>query len=382
MIQTRWRRGRHVVVALLAVLVLAATSGCGWRGLNSLPMPGTSGGGPGSYTIKVELPDVANLEENSRVRVGDVTVGNVTRIERQDWHALLTLRLAGDVDLPANATATLGQTSLLGSMHLELAPPNGVPPQGRLHEGSLIPLASAGAYPTTEQTLGAVSMLLNGGGLGQLQDITKALSTAFGGREQDVRSLIEQLERFVAHLNDQSGDIIAATESLNRLAAQFADNDPIVERALKVVPDALAVLNDNRTQLADAADRLGKFSDVTADTVNQIKDNLVTELNQIGPVVESLANAGPSLTRALSMLATYPWPNETLDKWVRGDYANVTLVLDLTLSRIDSSFFTGTRWEGNLTELEMQWGRTIGQKPSPYTAGNPLIIPYHSDQGP
>ena len=37
-------------------------------------------------------------------------------------------------------------------------------------------------------------------------------------------------------------------------------------------------------------------------------------------------------------------------------------------------------WEtgsGNLTELEMQWGRTIGQMPSPYTAGNPLIAPYH-----
>jgi phospholipid/cholesterol/gamma-HCH transport system substrate-binding protein len=366
----------------MAVLVLAATSGCGWRGLNSLPLPGTSGRGPGSYTIKVQLPDVANLEENSRVRVGDVTVGNVTRIERQDWHALVTLRLAGDVDLPSNATATLGQTSLLGSMHLELAPPTGVPPQGRLHNGSLIPLASAGMYPTTEQTLGAVSMLLNGGGLGQLQDITEALSTAFGGREQDVRSLIEQLDRFVGYLNDQSGDIIAATDSLNRLAAQFADKDPIVERALKVIPDALAVLNGNRTQLADAADRLGKFSGLTADAVNGIKDNLVTELNQIGPVVESLANAGPALTRSLSHLATFPWPNETLDNWVRGDYANVTLVLDMTLSRIDSSFFTGTRWEGNLTELEMQWGRTIGQLPSPYTAGNPLIVPYHLDQGP
>ena len=53
------------------------------------------------------------------------------------------------------------------------------------------------------------------------------------------------------------------------------------------------------------------------------------------------------------------------------------LVVDLTLSRIDSSLFTGTRWEGDLTELELQWGRTIGQMPSPYTAGNPLIAPYH-----
>ena len=73
---------------------------------------------------------------------------------------------------------------------------------------------------------------------------------------------------------------------------------------------------------------------------------------------------------------------------MRGDYANLTLILDLTLSRIDSGFFTGTRWEGDLTELELQWGRTIGQFPSPClagnanTAGNPLVAPYRWDQGP
>ena len=107
------------------------------------------------------------------------------------------MRINGDVDLPANATAKIGQTSLLGSLHVELAPPTGVPPQGKLHNGSLIPLSHGGAYPTTEQTLAAVSMLLNGGGLGQLQDITEALSTAFRGREQDLRSLIGQLDKFI-----------------------------------------------------------------------------------------------------------------------------------------------------------------------------------------
>jgi len=78
----------------------------------------------------------------------------------------------------------------------------------------------------------------------------------------------------------------------------------------------------------------------------------------------------------------YPWPKDTITKFARGDYANLTAVIDLTLSRLDSSLFTGTRFEGNLTELEMQWGRTIGQMPSPYTAGNPLVVPYVADQGP
>jgi len=381
-IRTHWRRGQFVGLVLLAIVALTSVSGCGWRGLNSLPLPGTAGGGPGSFTIQVQLPDVTNLEENSRVRVADVTVGSVSRIERQAWHALLTVRLAGDVDLPENATAKLGQTSLLGSVHVELAPPTGIAPHGKLHQGSLIPLSSAGAYPSTEQTLAAVSALLNGGGLGQVQDIVKAFSTGFSGREQDTRSLITQLDKFVTYLNDQTGDIISATEKLNNLAGQFAAADPVIDRALKTLPDALTVLKDNRTQLTEAVDRVGKFSALTADTVNGIKDNLVKELNQLGPVVESLANAGPALTRSLSVLATYPWPNETLDKWCRGDYCNLTAVFDLTLSRLDAGLFTGTRWEGNLTELEMQWGRTIGQMPSPYTAGNPLIVPYRFDQGP
>lgn len=374
--------GRGAAAAVLTALALTLLSGCGWHGLNSLPLPGTTGRGPGSFTVQAQLPEVATLEPNSRVRFGDAVVGNVTKVERQGWHALITMQLSGDVNLPANATAKLGQTSLLGSVHIELAPPTNVAPEGKLHDGSLIPLSSAGYYPTTEQTLAGVSLLLNGGGIGQVQDITQALGTAFAGREQDVRSLIGQLDRFVAYLNDQTGDIIAAADSLNNLVGQFADQKPVLDRALKTIPDALAVLKDERTKLANAVDQLGKFGAVTTDAVNQIRDNLVTELNQLGPVLESLANAGPALTRSLSLLATFPWANETLENWVRGDYANLTAVIDLTLSRIDADIFTGSRWEGNLTELEMQWGRTIGQYPSPYTAGNPLTIPYHWDQGP
>jgi phospholipid/cholesterol/gamma-HCH transport system substrate-binding protein len=140
---------------------------------------------------------VNNIQRNSRVRVGDVTVGSVTKIERQGWHALLTMSIDGGVQLPANATAKIGQTSLLGSLHVELAPPSNAAPEGRLHDGSLIPLSSGGAYPSTEQTLAAVSSLLNGGGIGQIQDITQALSSAFAGREDDLRSLIQQLDVFV-----------------------------------------------------------------------------------------------------------------------------------------------------------------------------------------
>jgi phospholipid/cholesterol/gamma-HCH transport system substrate-binding protein len=224
--------------------------------------------------------------------------------------------------------------------------------------------------------------VLNGGGVGQLQDIIKAFSTAFNGREQDTRSLIEQLDKFVGYVKDQTDDIIAATDSLNNLVGQFADRKPVVDQALRTIPDALAVLRDQRSNLVEAVDQLGKFGALAADSVRQTKDALVQELKDLAPVLQSLGDAGPDLTRAFSLLLTYPWPNETLENWVRGDYANLTAVIDLTLSRIDQGLFTGTRYEGNLTELEMLWGRTIGVYPSPYTAGNPLVVPYRFDQGP
>ncbi|OBF10920.1 mammalian cell entry protein [Mycobacterium sp. ACS4331] len=370
---------RAMVVAPLAIALSLA--GCGWQGANSLPLPGTEGRGPEAFTVQAHIPDVDNIERNSRVRVGDVTVGNVTKIEREGWHALVTMSLNGDVDLPANVTAAVGQTSLLGSKHIELTPPRNVPPEGRLRQGDVIPLSSGSSYPTTEQTLAAVSLILNGGGIGQIQDITAALSTAFAGRENDLRSLISQLDEFTRYVDDQTDDIISASDSLNNLVGQVAEQKPVVDRALKTIPDALEVLSEQRQKFADALVALGRFSALAADTVNQTKENLVKELTQLSPTLKALADAGPSLTRSLSYYATYPWPNETLENWVRGDYGNLTAVIDLTLSRLDAAMFTGTRWEGDLTELEMQWGRTIGQFPSPYTAANPLVIPYRMDQG-
>lgn len=383
-----WRGYRRRLAAILLIALAAtALSGCGalrgWRGVNSLPLPGKAGMGKGSFTVKVQMPDVQNLKESSRVQVDDVVVGNVARVEREGWHALVTLAINPDVDLPENSTATLGQTSLLGTLHVELAPPVGIPARGKLHDGSVIPLSSAGAYPSTEQTLGALSLVLNGGGLGQMQYITEALSTAFAGREKDLRSLIGNLDTFTTSLNDQRDDIIEALDSFNNLVGQIADQKPVLDKALKTVPDALRVLNEERDIFADTLGTFGpRFGELTAEVLEPTKDHLIKELNDIGPVLRSLADSGLALTRGLDYLTVPLFSKPNLSKWMQGDYGNLTAIFDLTLSRLDSSFLTGTFLEGELTELEMQWGRTLGVAPSPYTARNPLVAPYRFDQGP
>ena len=287
-------RGNGVRCVFVAALAVISLSGCGWRGLNSLPMPGTEGGGPGRVQVQAQLPDVNNLQQNSRVRVGDVTVGNVTKIERQGWHALITMSLNGDVDLPANATATLGQTSLLGSLHVELAPPTDVPPQGRLHDGSLIPLSAGGDLPDHRADPGgAVAAAQRWRPRPDPRHHEGVQHRVRRSRAGPAQPASTQLDSSSANVNDQTGDIIAATDSLNNLVGQFAEQKPVLDKALTTIPDALAVLKDQRDNLAEALDQFGKFSALAADSVNQTKDNLVKELKDLGPVLESLANAGP-----------------------------------------------------------------------------------------
>jgi phospholipid/cholesterol/gamma-HCH transport system substrate-binding protein len=377
---------RHCAIAVLIALAVATASGCGalrgWRGANSLPLPGREGVGGGAYTIQAQMPDVQNLKENSRVELNNVVIGNVAKVERQGWHALVTMTIDPKATVPGNATAAIGQTSLLGTLHIELGLPPGVGPQGKLHNGSVIPLASASSYPTTEQTLGALSLVLNGGGLGQLQDITQALSTAFSGREQDLRSLIQQLDKFTAYLDDQKGDIVHALDSFNNLVGQFAEHKPALDKALKTIPAALDVLKDERDKLGQALDNFGSAGNPGAEVLEETKENLIKEVGDLGPVLQSLANSGIALTRGLDYLTVPLFSKPPVAKWIRGDYGNLTGIFDLTLSRLDSSFLTGTRFEGTLTEIEMQWGRTLGVTPSPYTARNPLVAPYQFNQGP
>ena len=241
----------------------------------------------------------------------------------------------------------------------------------------MIPLSSASTYPTTEQTLASVSVLLNGGGLGQLQEINQTFAKALAGRENDMRSLLTQLDTFIANLNSQTDDIIAATESLNSLAGQVAAKDETVDRALTDDPAGACRAGGVRDKLAERG-RLRSASSARSPPRRSTRPRsrwcptCATSRRCCG----NSPTPGPRSPRALDFLSTYPWVKSTIPNWFSGDFANITLVVDLTLSRIDSSLFTGTRWEGDLTELELQWGRTIGQMPSPYTAGNPLIAPY------
>src|ERR1051325_6470096 len=152
------RAGWRTLVLAVTAMVLAS---CGWKGVANVPLPGGPGTGPDHMTVYVQMPDTLALNVNSRVRVADVYVGRVRSIELKNWVATLTLDLQPDIKLPENSLAKIGQTSLLGSQHVQLDPPPD-PSSQQLKSGDTIPLKNASAFPTTERVLASIATILRG----------------------------------------------------------------------------------------------------------------------------------------------------------------------------------------------------------------------------
>ncbi|MBS9373928.1 MCE family protein [Rhodococcus sp. B50] len=374
---------RRLGIAATAVAVSTTLTACEWDGLNSIPMPGTAGRGEGAYEVQIQMPNVTTLTQNSPVRIDDVTVGSISAIELEGWHALVTISLDEDVVVPANSLARIGQTSLLGSQHLELVPPADEPPQGRLEDGDVIPLERAGAYPTTEQTLSSLSVVLNGGGLAQINDITTELNAALVGRENSIRNLLPRLDELVSTLDTQRGDIIAALEGMDRLAATVDDQNVTLVRALEELPPALEVLSDQRSNLTAAMSSLGELSTVAGRIVETSNDDLKANLEGLAPTLRALADSGSALTEVLGVLLTYPFPQAGINNIIRGDYANLAMTIDLSLERLDLNFLSGTPLAGRLAGPEGILGRDAGlaaQATDPFRA--PLEPPPPPPPGP
>ncbi|MFC5804636.1 MCE family protein [Streptomyces formicae] len=317
-------------VAALALL----TAGCGapqLSGIQDLPLPGGADLGDRPYEISAEFADVLSLVPQSAVKVNDVAVGRVTDITLApgSWSAKVTMRINGDVKLPADAYAHLEQSSLLGEKYVQLAPPprtstTPATAAGLLRAGAVIPLTRTNRNPEVEEVLGALSMLLNGGGINQIRTIATELNKAVGGNEPEVASVLKRLDTLVTSLDSNKTDITAALDGVNRLSATLATRKQQVGQILTGLSPGLKVLEQQRGSLLTMLRALGTLSTVAVDTVDKSKDDTIADLKALAPTLKALADSGKALPDSLQVLLTYPFTDEVL-RGIKGDYLNLYL---------------------------------------------------------
>ena len=327
----RTPRRSSAAVASLACLALLLT-GCKFDGAASIPLPGGVGTGSDAYRVTIEFTDVLDLVPQSAVKVDDVTVGSVASIDLKGFTARVVVSVKNDVVLPGNATASLRQTSLLGEKFVSLDRPTGVPAVGRLRDGATIGLDRTARGAEVEEVLGALSLVLNGGSLEQIQTINRELVLALKGREDKVRDLLTQLNTFVGGLDDQKKDIVRALDGLDKLTARLAAQRTTLSTALTDISPGVKVLADQRSQLTQVLTGLNRLGTVATRVIDASQQNTVADLKALEPILRSLNAAGKDLPDSLELLTTYPFP-KTVAEGIKGDFANLFVTADINLAK-------------------------------------------------
>lgn len=323
---------RRTRLVTLLVVALVALTGCGFQSLQELPLPGGAALGPEPYTVTAQFTNVVDLVPNNSVRVNDVPVGVVREVSLapDGWTAQVRVEVNGAVVLPANATARLRQTSLLGEKFVELLPAPSAPPQGRLANGAVIPVDQTDVGAQVEEVLGALSLLLNGGGVEKVQTIARELNAATTGNEEQLRSLLANLDTLVGTLDRQKADIVRAIDSLERLTRTLVDQRARLANVIDNLGPGLDVLNQQRGLLVETLQALRRLSDVGTDVIRRSQANTVADLRALQPILRNLVEAGDALPRSLEILVTIPFADNSLNV-IKGDFANIDVSLQINL---------------------------------------------------
>ncbi|MFZ0667760.1 MAG: MCE family protein [Acidimicrobiales bacterium] len=316
------------------VLVIAGAlclAGCGIHGasLQSLPKLGEVTGP--TYPIYATFSNVLNLPIEGQVRVGPQVVGAVTGISASDFQASVTMKIEKNVTLLKGTTAQVRFDNPLGDEYVLLtAPADTQAPH--LRPGAEIPESDTSTAPSVEDTLGALSLVLNGGGINQLQTIIHELNNTFTGNQPQIRSLLRTVNAAVSKLaggRQAVDDFLASASSLTRkLNGNGGAGAQTIAKGISSIAPAIGVLTSENTSLDSLFGALSNLGAVGSQIEQQSGQNAVDDVTALLPVVNQLNGVSEQLGPVLSDLSRF---EAETPKIAPGDYVQVGVVANVIL---------------------------------------------------
>ncbi|TXL61269.1 MCE family protein [Aeromicrobium terrae] len=306
---------RRIVALSVAGLVLAGCS----TSAQDLPLPGSRVGGD-TYTVEAVFDDALNLAEGAPVKLDGVTIGRVHDVKPVDFTAQVSLDVRASTRLHEGATARLRSTTPLGELFVQIddAKPSAAP----LRDGARLGPKDTSAAPTIEDTMTSASLLINGGGLGQLETIVREANLTLGGHEGTARDLMARLVTTAKAFDASHEDIGRTLDALADLSATLQERSDTIDAALRDIAPAAKVLRENTDELTTLLKRVDTFGDVAIDVVRTTRDDLLQTLREMAPVFDELNSLKDDLGPGIDTLVSF---GKLIDRGVPTDYLNTFL---------------------------------------------------------
>ncbi len=190
---------KRSIFLAVSVAIVTLVSSCASISVNSLPQPGRGSGE--SYEIVLEFANVLNLPDRAKVVMDGTAVGTVTRIDLKNDHVDVTSQIDSSVSVPANARATLQQSTVLGDTYLSMERPStaGVATVGA---GGRIPLAQTTSPPQLEDTLANLANFAGSGAVQRAQNTIIGINNVTPRKREDLRAMVSQVTTDLSDLSN------------------------------------------------------------------------------------------------------------------------------------------------------------------------------------
>ncbi len=243
-------------------------------------------------TVVAYFSEALALYPGDRIQIMGVKVGNIDKIEPAGDKMKVTFHYANKYKVPANATATILNPSLVASRVIQLAPPYTGGPV--LADNAVIPIERTQVPvewddlrnqiadlltklgPTPDQPKGpfgdALESLANGleGKGEQINKTFRALSDAVTALDEgrgDLFGVLKSLALFVNALHKSDQQLVSLNTNLATLTNSFTNSDQEVANAVR---DINSLLTTSRKFINDNGSVLSKDINNLADVTNQL----------------------------------------------------------------------------------------------------------------
>jgi phospholipid/cholesterol/gamma-HCH transport system substrate-binding protein len=248
-------------------------------------------------TVVAYFTDTLALYPGDKVQIMGVQVGNIDSIEPAGDKMKVTFHYKSKYKVPANATASILNPSLVASRTIQLAPPYTGGPV--LQDDAVIPIDRTQVPVEYDQLRDSINRILTDLGPtkeqpeGPFGEVIDSFADGLAGKGKQINTTLNSLSEALTTLNEGRGDFFSVVKSLAVFVnALYRSDQQFVELNGDLAQFTDSFTNTDR-ELANALQDLNRLLGTTRKFLDKNSEVLTTDIDNLADTTNAILQPEP-----------------------------------------------------------------------------------------
>ncbi len=263
-----------------------------------------------THTVVAYFPETLALYAGDKVQIMGVQVGQIDAIDPAGDKMKVTFHYDSKYKVPANATASILNPSLVASRNIQLSPPYTGGPV--MEDNAVIPIDRTQVPVEYDELRDSLNRILTDLGptkeqpKGPFGDIIESAANGFAGKGEQLNKTLTGLSEALYTLNEGRGDFFGVIKSLALFVNALYQSD----QQFVALNDDLATFTNSFTntnrEVANALQDLNQLLTTTRQFISKNGEVLSHDINNLADVTNAILQPDPlnGLETALHVFPT------------------------------------------------------------------------------